>query len=267
MIRCPRCGLLASQTDDHELKRAIKFLTDELKHGPRTVQELNALSALREFIGDESLSQAAHYLGLNQTGEGALIALSLDDLDSVVDDFVNQQPFANDLDSRIETTASAPLEFELNIDSVGAEISGTVRISNACGNCGRPLLDYHFTVHERPEDSRFRFQSPLDQTIGELRRDHLLNFSSEWFQQLAPERQAEIEKQWDHLHRLGVEVKQAIRTVKRDRGDHTYYGFELMYVVSCTCGGYRFQGHFEDSVHTGSMRSLVTKRDILRGSL
>jgi len=269
MIRCPRCGRFAAQTSDEDLQRAVKFLATELKQGPRKIQELRqALIERGEVISDEHLSQAARHLDLDENAEGALETSPLVDLGSSFLEYVTEEQESStgtgkETDQPVETEPLGVPEFELNIGSTDAEVAGAVRIVNACGGCRRPLLDYHFTVRERREHRRFELT--FDPALGELRKHHVLDTSSDWFQELAAEEQETTERLWKDSHGLLLDVRHVgrRRMLKTDQHDgRTYQGFNLRYVVICKCGCYRFEGYFDGSVHTSQMRSLVTKSEM-----
>jgi len=224
------------------------------------------LAESRQFISDERLSQATRYLRLHENGEGALEVSPFSDFDSLfLEAFKEGQETGSattaETDQPVTTVPLVPPEFELDISSTDGKVAGAVRIVNACGGCGRPLLDYHFTVRERREDRHFELS--FDPALGELRKRHVLDPSSDWFQELTDEEQEKAENVWVASHGLLLEVKHVGRVVKTDEPDgRTYQAFSLTYVVICKCGGYRFEGYFDHSVLTSEMRSLVTKSEM-----
>ena len=158
----------------------------------------------------------------------------------------------------LSTEPWGPPEFELNIDYDG-RVTAAVRISDACGGCGQPLLDYDFVAHEPSDPGWLHFLHGL----GKHRRDHCLDTSSEWFQELSAEDQRKAETRWEYTHGLLLEVKSAESIARRGaQNGPTFRGFELKYVVTCKCDRYRYEGRLTDSIPIHEMRRLVTQSEM-----
>ena len=126
-------------------------------------------------------------------------------------------------------------EAELEVDSDGS-VTGTVRIANQCDQCGNELTEYTFDV-----------EIELDEVEHEKWAMH----------QAAVEKDHEDPKQ-DLNHTLDITygyIESTVRSEGRGRGTKTFYGYNLDFVVKCTCGE-TFSGKASDDVQASSMDSL-----------
>ena len=114
-------------------------------------------------------------------------------------------------------------EPEIEVEMDGSAVTGTVRIVNACQDCGTELTECTFDVHEEITD-------------------------------------ADAHKGGGHA--MSVEVSLEERTSRaegRGRKPRTFYGFSFHYIVTCSCtpGEEVQSGDATDDCQASEMESLV----------
>lgn len=116
-------------------------------------------------------------------------------------------------------------EVEVEIDEEGT-VTGTVRIVNACGECGTELREATFEV-DAPEYG------------------------------LAAE---ELAKHTGEGHGLEVEEQSSERTTRQEgkgRYAKSFYGYDLAFRVTCSCGQLKIEGQTNDDIQASSMDELA----------
>ena len=115
-------------------------------------------------------------------------------------------------------------EVELECDEATGEVTGTVRIMNACQECGMEMTE-----------STFNVDVDFDGAEAHLAKH--------------PE---------DEAHALELEepsVERTMRTTGKGRGTRTFYGAETELTVKCLCG-FTEMHPWSDDVQASSMNSL-----------
>jgi hypothetical protein len=115
-------------------------------------------------------------------------------------------------------------EVELEADETTGEVTGTVRIVNACQECGAELTESTFDVDVEFEGAAAHMEK-------------------------YPE---------DEAHSLDLpepDVERTCRQQGRGRGTRTFYGAQASLTVRCRCG-FEEAGHWEDESQASSMDSL-----------
>lgn len=128
--------------------------------------------------------------------------------------------------------ADVDAEPELECDETAGEVTGTVRIVNACQECGAELKEATFDVDVDFPDAEKR----MDEMVGQDPDD--------------PESEA---------HALELDdpsVDRTSREVGKGRGTKTFYGAEADLTVRCRCG-LPWTEHWSDEIQASAMDEMV----------
>lgn len=115
-------------------------------------------------------------------------------------------------------------EVELDVGAETGEVTGTVRIVNACQECGNEMTETSFDVDLDFDEAESHMEANADDDAHELEL-------------------------------VDPELERTSHSTGRSRGTRTFYGAEGDIVVKCSCGQ-QWTQHWSDEVQASHMDTL-----------